>query len=128
KRDWNFADAGITTLVDASQVELTGTPVFLFDSQAEDPAEDAKRIEVDCTPNPFSSELTLDLNLPDPMLSTLRVYDMTGRQVTDLFTGEKLTEGEHSLKVSGDNLPAGTYYFQFRTAGGRQVGCQVVKK
>lgn len=128
KREWNFARASVTTLVDASEIELTGTPIFLLDGKSEDPAEPAKRIFLDCAPNPFSSELTIDLKLPDPMLSTLRVYDMTGRQVTDLFTRESLTEGEHSLKVSGGNLPAGAYYFVFQTLGGRQVGCQVVKK
>jgi hypothetical protein len=63
-------------------------------------------------PNPFNPETVVRFFLPEPGAGSVRVYDLLGRRVTTLASGE-LTAGYHRLKWSG------------RDEGGREVGAGV---
>lgn len=128
RRAWDFANRGITTVVDADAVELTGSPIFLRDSKDDyAPAEENRRIQLHCNPNPFSDYLHISLQLPDPMVSSLYLYDMQGRLVERFFEDEKLAEGEHRFSWPARDLPKGMYLLQFESSRGRGVRCKVAK-
>ena len=66
-------------------------------------------------PNPFNPESTITFSLPHPNEVTLKVFDITGREISVLVNGEKIETGTHSLIFNGSNLPSGTYFCRFET-------------
>jgi hypothetical protein len=61
-------------------------------------------------PNPFNPSTTLSFVLRSPAQVTIRVFDILGRQVAELASGEELDEGEHSLEFYADGLASGVYF------------------
>ncbi|NIR93349.1 MAG: T9SS type A sorting domain-containing protein [Gammaproteobacteria bacterium] len=65
-------------------------------------------------PNPFNPTTTIRFALSKPGLVSLKVYDLTGRVVADLFNGYKNT-GEYSIKFDGGQLASGMYFYRLQT-------------
>jgi hypothetical protein len=127
RREWDFGKFGITQLVNADNIKLTGSPVFLSDSRTGQFSPDIKRVELLCNPNPFDNTLHVKLELPEAMTATLGLYDMQGRVVSSFFTNLRLAKGEHTISLEGNDLAAGMYALRFSANGGRRVTCKVVK-
>jgi hypothetical protein len=66
-------------------------------------------------PNPFNPESTITFSLPHPNEVRLRIYDLSGREITVLVDNEKMETGTHSLVFDGSNLPSGTYFYRFES-------------
>lgn len=64
-------------------------------------------------PNPFNPYSRVEFFLPEAGHVTIRVYDVTGREVA-ILADEVRTAGEHHLVVDGSVLSSGTYYYQLR--------------
>jgi len=62
-------------------------------------------------PNPFNSSTIISYNLPTSTAVSFHLCDITGRQVTELFNGEKQA-GKHSITVSANELASGLYYIR----------------
>ncbi|MCX6640903.1 MAG: FG-GAP-like repeat-containing protein [bacterium] len=60
------------------------------------------------SPNPFNPSTTLTLNLPEPALVTLAIYDVNGRKIADLLHGWR-DAGRHEVVFEANNLPSGIY-------------------
>lgn len=127
QREWNFGRRGITQVVEARSVKLTGAPVFLTPSTDEAPANPVRRIEMTCSPNPFGQNMHVSLNLPDPMTASLSLFDMQGRLVEPFIENIKLADGEHRISLPATAIPRGVYVLYFESAQGRQAVCRVVK-
>jgi len=67
-------------------------------------------------PNPFNPETEIKFSLPVELFVTGKVYDISGREIMTLISGE-LPAGNHSLKFNCDALPSGIYLFRL-VAGG----------
>lgn len=127
RRAWDYADRGITTVVSANEVALTGSPIFLRDSKDDfDPEADIRRIELTCSPNPFADHLSIRLELPEPTVSSLSLYDMQGRLVQRFFSKEKLADGQHRFSMSAQHLPNGLYLVRYESYNGGSVECKVL--
>jgi len=68
---------------------------------------------VNAYPNPFSQMVTLELTCPETSPVEVNIYDLTGRKITTLFSGE-LTAGTHQLEwyvsdAEGNRLADGIY-------------------
>lgn len=74
----------------------------------------------DVFPNPSAGAATLAYALDRPMAVTLTLYDGVGRVVRVLERGTK-GAGDHTLRLAGDGLPAGTYFVEIRSAAGAEV-------
>nr|WP_317048819.1 FlgD immunoglobulin-like domain containing protein [Flavilitoribacter nigricans] len=79
-------------------------------------------------PNPFRTQLTIGFTLPEAGAATLAVFDLEGRQVQRLVSGE-LAAGEHEVRWNGRNgnnrqMPAGLYLI--RLVSGDAVSVQRV--
>ena len=127
QREWNYSKYGVTKHVDASAIELTGSPKFFTDSRTEPPDEPVKSIELEINPNPFINDLNISLNLPDPMVASMSMYDMAGKAVTRFFTEEKLAEGQHIISLDNGLYPAGVYILHFKAENGRSVSRKIIK-
>jgi len=75
-------------------------------------------------PNPFNSECRFDLTLPAADWITLALYDLCGKEIRMIVSGE-YPQGRLSFTLDGAGLPAGAYYLTAR-AGGKQIQRQIV--
>lgn len=67
-------------------------------------------------PNPFNPTTKISFNLPVSGFTTLKVYDIMGREVSELISGD-LNAGSHSVTFNGDNLASGIYYYRLVSSG-----------
>lgn len=61
-------------------------------------------------PNPFNPNTTIKYSLPENSFVNLKVYDVTGREVSELVNGEKQA-GNYIVNFSAQNLPSGIYFY-----------------
>ncbi len=62
-------------------------------------------------PNPFNPSTSISYSIPEGGLVTLSVFDLNGREVAQLVSGEQ-NAGSYSVEFSGDKLPSGIYYYR----------------
>lgn len=78
-------------------------------------------------PNPFNPVTTIRFGLPAEGQTTLRVYDLLGREVAELVN-ETLTAGVHHARFDASRLPSGTYIFALTSGGVRLSNKMIVLK
>ena len=59
-------------------------------------------------PNPFNSRTNVTCDLPERSLVSLKLYDISGREVTILYQG-MLNAGSHSSVWDATDAPSGVY-------------------
>jgi hypothetical protein len=67
-------------------------------------------------PNPFNPTTTINFQIQDAGIVTLKVYDILGNEVTTLVN-EKKEPGNYTLSYDASNLSSGTYIYQLRMDG-----------
>ncbi|MBO6651835.1 MAG: phosphodiester glycosidase family protein [Balneola sp.] len=67
-------------------------------------------------PNPFNPTTVISFRLAKSGLTTLKVYDMLGREVSTLLN-ENMTSGTHNIPFDGSNLASGIYIYQLSSKG-----------
>ena len=68
-------------------------------------------------PNPFNPQTTIRFGLPASAQVSLTVYDMTGRAVANLISGQ-MAAGTHEVNFDAANLPSGMYLYRLSTPAG----------
>ncbi|NQU67069.1 MAG: T9SS type A sorting domain-containing protein [Candidatus Marinimicrobia bacterium] len=66
-------------------------------------------------PNPFNPVTAISYELPEAALVSLRIYDMNGREVSELVNGE-LSAGYHRLVWDASYQASGIYFVRMITA------------
>ena len=61
-------------------------------------------------PNPFNSETNIRFSLAEAKETSLKVYDLTGREIAVLVQGE-MSAGEHNVSFNANNIPSGVYFY-----------------
>jgi len=69
------------------------------------------------SPNPFNPHTVIHFNLPEPETINLRIYDVSGRQVSSLVHMEEFDQGEHrrtwyGRDAEGREMAAGVYFYR----------------
>jgi len=106
--DWNIIDvvsvgmSGIGTESSVKDGSLSAAPASFQVSQA--------------YPNPFNAATMLSYYLPHSAPVTIRVFDLSGRQVAMLFDGER-PGGRYTVVWNGDNAASGVYMVRFESTG-----------
>lgn len=81
--------------------------------------EQPKRAELDQNyPNPFNPATNISFTLPERSEVSLRVYDVTGRQVATLANSQSFTGGSHTLTFDASNLASGMYIYRLTLNNG----------
>jgi hypothetical protein len=62
-------------------------------------------------PNPFNPTTTISFTLKQTGVTTLKVYDLLGREVATLIDGV-MSIGNHSITFSGEQLSSGVYFYR----------------
>lgn len=62
-------------------------------------------------PNPFNPSTTISFNLPNAEFTSLKVYDILGKQVAVLCE-EELVSGNHSIIWDASNNSSGIYFYK----------------
>jgi photosystem II stability/assembly factor-like uncharacterized protein len=62
-------------------------------------------------PNPFNPSTTIKFALPKAGFVSLKVYDITGREVKELFNNQQLNAGTVTYDFDGTNLASGVYFY-----------------
>ncbi len=65
-------------------------------------------------PNPFNPETVIEFTLPTEGKATLRVFDVTGREVATLVNGA-LAAGNHRVNFDATELSSGVYFYTLNT-------------
>lgn len=79
-------------------------------------------------PNPFNPTTTIQFDLADESMVSLRIYDVTGREVAALLANERLTAGAHVMEFNGKNLASGVYFYCLETQFDKQTRKMVLMK
>lgn len=69
-------------------------------------------------PNPFNPSTTIKFEIIESGVVSLKIYDMLGREVTELIS-VKLAPGTYTEEFNSGNLPSGAYFY--RLESGEQV-------
>jgi uncharacterized lipoprotein YddW (UPF0748 family) len=64
-------------------------------------------------PNPFNPTTTINFELPEAGIVSLRIYDMLGREV-GIIINEHLTPGRYSFAFDAGDLSSGIYIYRLR--------------
>jgi hypothetical protein len=67
-------------------------------------------------PNPFNSTTTITYSLPMTSNITLKIYDISGRLVLQLFNGRQQA-GIHSTTIEADGWATGLYFLRLEASG-----------
>ena len=83
--------------------------------------EPSRRLLLTGSPNPFSSSTELSFSLPEPGFTSVEIYDLTGRCISDLVEND-LPEGNHTVLWEGtdhhgNGVPAGLYMCRIQSGG-----------
>lgn len=62
-------------------------------------------------PNPFNPSTKISYSIPQTGLVTLKVYDITGKEIKTLVNEFK-TSGYYDITFTNDNLSAGVYFYK----------------
>ena len=71
-------------------------------------------------PNPFNPSTTIDFYLPSRSFTTLKIFDLLGRDVATLANGE-LPEGAYTFRWDASTLPSGTYFYVLSSDGMKET-------
>ncbi|MBO3273257.1 PA14 domain-containing protein [Hymenobacter defluvii] len=75
-----------------------------------------KEIELTASPNPFNNECYVQLKLTQANRVALTVYDVQGRLVQELFSGNLEADDNRKFVLKAGNLPAGVYSIKLTTS------------
>lgn len=78
-------------------------------------------------PNPFNPTTTINFDIPKQSFVSLKVYDMTGKEVQSLFEGVKQA-GTYQVKFDGQNLNSGVYFYKLMSDGASITKSMVLVK
>lgn len=67
-------------------------------------------------PNPFNPSTKISFSIANEGFVSLKVYDMVGREVMTLISGNK-TAGSHSVEFNASNLTSGVYFYKLEAPG-----------
>ena len=65
-------------------------------------------------PNPFNPETEIRFVIPRQTAATLRIYDVLGKEIATLFTGDA-TPGEHVVRWNASRYGSGVYFCRLQT-------------
>lgn len=67
-------------------------------------------------PNPFNPITTISFDLPSRLLVSLKVFDLLGKEVSTIVSGE-LEAGSYTRQWNAADIPSGVYFYRLQAGG-----------
>lgn len=71
-------------------------------------------------PNPFNSQTIISFSIPENTIVTIKLFDITGNEIRTLLN-DYLSAGYHSIKLDGNQLSTGVYFYRLETKNFRST-------
>ncbi|HQJ46053.1 MAG TPA: T9SS type A sorting domain-containing protein, partial [Ignavibacteriaceae bacterium] len=108
-----------------------GKPSFIKDEvlgvQVVDNVKPASYLLEQNYPNPFNPTTNIKFALTNAGFTTLKVYDMLGREVATLVN-ENLAAGTYNVNFDANNLSSGVYFYTLITDNFKQSKKMILMK
>jgi len=91
----------------------TGNPIGIININSEIPNQFSLSQNY---PNPFNPNTIIRFKIKDSRLTTLKVFDVLGREVSTLVN-EQLKPGTYEVDFDGSNYPSGVYFYSLYING-----------
>ncbi len=105
-----------TTSPDTGVVKVVGITYVISDltdvKQAHNTIPENFNLEQNY-PNPFNPSTTINYEIPQSSLVSIKVYDDLGREVATLVNGQKST-GNYTVEFNASNLASGIYFYRMQ--------------
>lgn len=123
-KSWSFSHDGLHQLVNAQNVPLTGSPVFITGTRVTNEFPKQPAIK----PNPTTSgSAVFEFWMFEDGWAEAFVFNMHGQLVKTVLNHEELIRGPHSRVIDLSDQSAGTYVVSLRTANGTNQSVRLVK-
>lgn len=106
---------------DMTAVVVRHNTVYAFNPQSSTGIDHSKspvapaRVALDQNyPNPFNSSSTISYEIPKRDDVKIDLYDITGRKIKTLYSGQQ-EPGRYTIKLESSDLSSGIYFYQLRT-------------
>jgi hypothetical protein len=63
-------------------------------------------------PNPFNPTTTIEFQLTDPAVVTLKVYNIVGQEIATLIDNQMMEDGEQQVQFDASNFASGVYFYR----------------
>lgn len=111
--------AGFSATDTEFDVQKFTTDQVFTSNENEGVAELPKGFELEQNyPNPFNPTTNINYSIDQAGAVTLKVYDMTGREVATLVN-ERMSAGSHQVTFDASNLSSGVYLYSLQANGVR---------
>lgn len=77
-------------------------------------------------PSPFNPTTTIKYSIPKTSNVKLKVFDLLGREVTELVNEEK-SPGDYTINFNASGLASGIYYYQLRSDKSHQAKKMIIR-
>ncbi len=78
-------------------------------------------------PNPFNPSTSIKFSVPSTGLVTLKVFDITGKEVSTLVEGN-IEQGEHEVNFNATHLASGVYFYKLTSGSFTEVKKMILVK
>ncbi len=110
-RSWGIHNPAFTVALLKASIELLGG-VVAVDYPKDNMPEEYKLSQN--YPNPFNPSTTIEYTIPEFSTVTLTIYDALGKQIEQLYSGEK-SPGTYSVQWNASNYSSGIYFYRLST-------------
>ncbi len=87
-----------------------GYEIYIFSATNEFEHE----INLNIFPNPIEDIFWVNFELPESVIFSTSLHDVTGKKISDLANDENLLTGQHQLKFEQAQLPQGIYFLRLQ--------------
>jgi hypothetical protein len=89
-------------------------------------AEAGEEMSIKAYPNPFSYSTTVDFAFTSDEVATLRVFNMNGVEVANLYEGLVYAGQTISADFTAENLSNGIYFARLTTVSGKETNVKLI--
>ena len=114
-KNWDYAKTGLTKVVSADNIALTGAPIFVTPVQQEEVFTAPNEFSITAFPNPFEDSLIVNYSLKKPTNVVIDMYDITGKLIRRIIENPLQAEGSYQVLLDVADLTPGVYLFQMTT-------------
>jgi photosystem II stability/assembly factor-like uncharacterized protein len=75
------------------------------------------QVETSVSPEPFAQKTTITYSLPEPSKATIRIYDVTGRELQVLESPGIQEAGKHTIEFDASAYSSGAFYYRLEAEG-----------